>query len=710
MVGLTPVEAGFHPSFIPNSWYNIALEFVAAEAYLSMPGSKKLKQPSHQKTGDVQQAGGLSAELNLSAQLLDNATDSINVIDLEGNVVYVNERACKSLGYSRDELIGMNIHKLVSPEHAVFIETRVKEVMEKGESTFETAQIRKDGSLVPLELHARVIEYGGRNLILDVGRDITERKKLEEELRLESLLLDSTIDSIFLRDVDEKIIYANKASYETRGYSKEEFLNLKVHEFLDPDDIKSLEQRTQAILERGRSVFQVTHIRKDGSKMPVEIDADVITLGDRRLILTVVRDITERKKAEEELKLKSEILDNATDFIFLRNPDGKIVYTNKMASESHGYSKEEIMGMNVRQLLLPEEARIVEPRTQELLKKGKLAFESVHVRKDGSTITMEVHSRVIEAVGEQFILSVCRNISERKRLEEEIRLKAQLLDGATDIIYLRDLDGNYLYMNETASKYLGYTREELLTMTIQQLVPHGYPTASGLLQPELDQKGEAAFETYLIRKDGSLMPVEVHARLIESGGKKLIFGISRDITERKKMEEIIKQLAYHDTLTGLPNRALFADRFNLALAHAIRYQHKLALLMMDLDKFKEVNDTLGHEAGDALLKEVGSRLSGLVRKIDTVSRMGGDEFVLLLTEVHQVEAANSVAQKIVDAIKQPFVIDGHERSVTTSIGIALYPDEGKDIDTLLKHADDAMYQVKNRGRNGYLRYTPPITP
>ncbi len=678
-----------------------------------MPGTGKIKQSSRRKTADVQRAGGLPAELkekwqapNLSAQILDSATDSINVIDLEGNIIYINDRTCKSLGYSRDEMMGMNLRQIVSTEFVPLIETRTKEILEKGELTFETAHIRKDGSIVPLELHARVIEYDGRKLILDVGRDITERKKLEEELKLESLLLDSTTDSIYLRDENGTIVYANRASYETRGYTKEEFMSLKIQDFLDPDDAKSLGQRTQAMLERGRLAFQVTHIRKDGSKMPVEIDADVITYGGRRLILTVVRDITKRKKLEEELKLRADILDSATDLIFLRNLDGQFVYVNKVAIEYLGYSKEEILSMNIQQLLVPDEARQVASRTKELLKRGKYVFESSQVRKDGSIIPMEVHAQAIEFGDKQFVLAVCRDITRRKKAEEELRLRSQLLDSATDIIYLRDFDGNYLYMNEAASKHLGYTREELLTMTINKLVPHGYPTASGLLQQELEQEGEAVFETYLTRKDGSLMPVEVHARLIEVGGRKLISGISRDITERKKMEEVIKQLAYHDTLTGLPNRALFADRFHLALAHAKRYQHKLALLMMDLDKFKEVNDTLGHEAGDDLLKEVGSRLSSLVRKTDTVSRRGGDEFVLLLTEVHQVEDATSVAQKIVEAILKPFVLGGRRRSITTSIGIALYPDDGQDIDTLLSHADDALYQVKHQGRNGYMRYTP----
>jgi diguanylate cyclase (GGDEF)-like protein len=221
---------------------------------------------------------------------------------------------------------------------------------------------------------------------------------------------------------------------------------------------------------------------------------------------------------------------------------------------------------------------------------------------------------------------------------------------------------------------------------------------------EMLSKGTITFESVNVRKDGSSIPVEVRATAIESGGNRFFIAIVRDITERKKTEEYIKQLAYHDTLTGLPNRTLFNDRFDHALAHASRYQHKLALLVMDLDHFKEVNDSLGHAAGDNLLKEIANRLATIMRKIDTVSRMGGDEFLLLLAEITGEEDASAVAQKVLEAIRQPVVLLGKELKVTASIGIALYPDDGSNLDSLLSNADDAMYQVKRAGRNGFQHY------
>ncbi len=182
--------------------------------------------------------------------------------------------------------------------------------------------------------------------------------------------------------------------------------------------------------------------------------------------------------------------------------------------------------------------------------------------------------------------------------------------------------------------------------------------------------------------------------------------VLRDITERKRAEETIKYMAYHDALTGLPNRRLFSDRLNLALAHACRNQQKLVVMLLDLDNFKDINDTLGHTVGDQLLQVVGQRLTSVLRKGDTVARLGGDEFMLLLPEVTQEEDAAGVAQKILEAIREPFVFGGHELHVATSIGIALYPDDGEDGDTLMKNADIAMYRAKDQGRDNYQRYTP----
>ena len=179
----------------------------------------------------------------------------------------------------------------------------------------------------------------------------------------------------------------------------------------------------------------------------------------------------------------------------------------------------------------------------------------------------------------------------------------------------------------------------------------------------------------------------------------------RELAQRKRAEETVRQLAYHDTLTGLPNRSLFNDRLGVALARARRQKHKVAVMLLDLDRFKEVNDTLGHSVGDQLLKAVGERVVDVLRESDTVSRMGGDEFLLLLPEMEEPGHAITAAQRILDVIREPFVLDQHSLRITTSIGFAIYPDDAADEDTLVKKADIAMYLAKDRGRDNCQHYT-----
>jgi len=178
--------------------------------------------------------------------------------------------------------------------------------------------------------------------------------------------------------------------------------------------------------------------------------------------------------------------------------------------------------------------------------------------------------------------------------------------------------------------------------------------------------------------------------------------------ERKRSEETIRWLAYHDSLTNLPNRALFNDRLTIALTHAHRGRQKLVVMLLDLDQFKEINDTLGHSVGDKLLQLVGSRLTNLLRKGDTVARVGGDEFLLLLPGITRMEDATNIAQKILELFQEPFVLNNQKLYITTSIGIVTYPNNGEDADILIKNADIAMYYAKKKGRNNYQHYTPTM--
>jgi len=230
------------------------------------------------------------------------------------------------------------------------------------------------------------------------------------------------------------------------------------------------------------------------------------------------------------------------------------------------------------------------------------------------------------------------------------------------------------------------------------------PKLRDLLEDILPKK--VSFDNYEVEHDFAIIGRRImllNARQIQraSGKERIILLAIEDITERKQSEEKIQQMAYHDSLTGLPNRKLFSDRLGIALIHAQRNQKKVGIAMLDLDNFKDVNDTLGHDAGDILLKAAAMRLSAELRKVDTVARFGGDEFVLILPDLKVIEDAIPVAQKIVDSFRKSFLIDTNQLIVTMSIGIAVYPNDGTDEAMLLKNADIAMYQAKQAGRDRY---------
>ena len=283
----------------------------------------------------------------------------------------------------------------------------------------------------------------------------------------------------------------------------------------------------------------------------------------------------------------------------------------------------------------------------------------------------------------------------------------RLLDKSSNEIYIFDADSlKFTHVNKGGRDNLGFSAKELGKMTAVDLKPEIDRTEFiSLIEPL--RKGEIEqihFETLHQRKDGSHYPVEVSLQYSPDEDPPVFVAMILDITEKKKTDDTLNYLAYYDSLTGLPNRSLFVDRLEQAMKVADRYEQLVAVLFIDLDQFKNINDSLGHDAGDSLLKEAAERLSGCMRSSDTVARWGGDEFCLLLQNIYHVDNINIVAEKIVARFAEPFDVCGKEMVVTASIGINLYPIDDTNVKSLLKNADTAMYHAKDKGRNNYQFY------
>jgi diguanylate cyclase (GGDEF)-like protein/PAS domain S-box-containing protein len=426
-----------------------------------------------------------------------------------------------------------------------------------------------------------------------------------------------------------------------------------------------------------------------------------------------------RERAEGALVDSEEkyrvLLDGVHDHaIFLLDRGGRVVSWNAGAERIKGYTADEIIGRDFSCFFSPEDINLGRPA--EVLgitaTRGRYQEDGIRVRKDGSQFWASVTFTALrDADGSlRGFSEISRDLSESK--ESEARYRG-LLEAAPDAMVVVNQAGEIVLLNVQAEKQFGYRRDELVGQKMKNIIPEGFAErliADALRSAEdaLAQQIGTGIELNGKRKDGSEFPIEIMLSPLESAEGILVTAAIRDITTRKRSEALMIHSSEHDFLTGLPNRMLLSDRVNQAIRMAIRHKRKVAVLFVDLDGFKHINDSLGHSTGDKLLQSVGKRLVGCVRGSDTVSRLGGDEFVVLLSEEEDSEGASITAKRMLRAVAEAHFIDQHDLHIACSIGVSLYPDDGLNAETLIKNADTAMYQAKENGRQTYQYFKPAM--
>ena len=420
-----------------------------------------------------------------------------------------------------------------------------------------------------------------------------------------------------------------------------------------------------------------------------------------------VKKITESHVEDDEM-YKILMINSPTGIYIIQ--DGRFKFVNNKFKEYTGFSDEELLDRDSLSLVFPEDRERVRQNAILMLKgKTSLPYEFRVINKKGEIMwTLETVASITYR-RQRAVLGNYMDITGQKDMEEAIREREErfraIIENIEDGYAEIDIGTNFTFFNDSFLRIVGYTRDEFMGINLQEVIDQEELPRLIQAVDEVRKTGKASrgVEIKFIRKGGASRYVETSISLIKDvKGQTVGFrGIIRDTTDRREMEDTIRKLAYYDSLTGLPNRLLLRDRLSMAIAYAKRNKKKLALMMLDLDKFKEVNDTLGHQMGDCLLQRVGDRMTDLVRESDDVTRMGGDEFVVLLPEISRVEDSVVVAKKILASFQEPFLCNDHKLSITTSIGIAIFPDHGQDGNTLMKHADIAMYQAKGKGGNNY---------
>jgi diguanylate cyclase (GGDEF)-like protein/PAS domain S-box-containing protein len=577
----------------------------------------------------------------------------------------------------------------------------------------------KDGSTKEIEFRPFLLDDGRAVTILS---DITAHRKAEQSLRESEerfrILFEESRDAIFISSRDGGLVHANRAFLDLFRCDPAQVQTLNVANlYFNPSDRK----RFQAEIEQTGSVrdFEVILKKLDGSVMDCLLTAAVRKATDGSVLgyQGIIRDVSLQKQMEETLRqseAKYRSIFEATGTAMIIMEDNGILSTaNHEFTVLSGYGREEIEGKkSFSEFIDQEDADRMDEyhRVRRMTADG--APHNYELRLiNRSSDRKDIFITVSMMPGTRQTIASLLDITEQKQFQEAIakshRTMRDIIENAPIGVMLIDTTGAVEFINPEMVRISGTTRDQFQSLNVLKLP--GY-SRIGLsekiqrgLQGEYFRLDSVEYTSYFGKRttisNFTGMPFE------ESGKKKLLLFVE-DITKQKFSELQLSYLATHDTLTGLPNRTLFYDRLNIALANAHRYDQRLAVMLFDLDRFKEVNDSLGHKVGDALLKSVGERITDLLRSSDTLARMGGDEFLVLLSTITMTSDVDIVLRKMLDAFRKPFLLEGRSLTITTSIGVSVYPDDGVDSETLVKRADIAMYLAKQGGRNGYRKFSP----
>ena len=563
---------------------------------------------------------------------------------------------------------------------------------------------RGDGVQFPAEIHGVRLAFGDRPAMQFVISDITERRQAQETIVGLARFPEENPNAVLRVSSQGVLLYANPAARPLL-----ESWNRRVGDSVPESWMPALEealsqgetQRYEVLIDQRHLVFMLAPVSESG------------------YLNLYGMDVTETRRYEQRLAASEAnyraVFNTVGDAIFIHDAgNGAILDVNQAAVNLYGYSPQEARTKDVGDL----SAGPPYYGQEQALEKIMLAvagqpqvYEWQARKKDGSLFWAEISLKRATIGGNDRLLSLVRDVSERRQAQEQIQLLAKVFENTIEGITVTDTRGTIQMVNPGFSHITGYSAEEALGRNPRVLKSDRHDADFyAAMWRSIVQDGHWSGEIWNRRKNGEAYPEWLTINVIKDsmGEASHYVALFHDITEIKRSEDKIKHQAYHDALTGLPNRQLFNDRLEVALARAQRNHETLAILFLDLDHFKTINDSLGHAVGDLLLQEVAQRLKSSVRQEDTVSRLGGDEFIMILPEVGGADYAVAAAGRIIDALEKPIHLRGHALYVTCSVGITIYPNDGEDLETLVKNADMAMYRAKEEGRNTYRLFTPAM--
>ncbi len=517
-----------------------------------------------------------------------------------------------------------------------------------------------------------------------------------------SAILNAATDSIVMINLDTTCLIINPAGAARLGRRADDIVGQPLCEIVAPEAAARRKAIVEHVIQTKQPILfedeESENVWFEHSIYPVFDDSASVNR-----IAIVSRDISKRKQAEEALARtlaeKEVILDNSPVGIAFLTEQQQFIRVNNQLEKLFGYTEKELQGKTTEILYFSTKdyaKKQTFPKTERLMR-----------HKNGTTFWCSVLVQAIEPedLSKGYIWSL-EDITEQRRVQENQRLAATVFETISEGVMITDANNDIIMVNPAFTHLTGYSFDEVVGKKPVVLIS-GHHNASfyKTMWKSLHETGKWQGEIRNRRKNGEFYVEWLSIVAVREANHNIVqyVAVFSDITKRKEAEELIWHQAHHDALTGLPNRTLFADRLLQAVHIAKKSQKKqLAVMFIDLDRFKWVNDTMGHEAGDLLLKEVALRLNACVRDTDTVARLGGDEFTVIMTQINHILDTQTIAKRILKSLSTPFMLKEQEVSIASSIGIASFPKDGLDAETLLKKADTAMYQAKNQGRNRFI--------
>ncbi|MDP2560664.1 EAL domain-containing protein [Psychrobium sp. 1_MG-2023] len=668
----------------------------------------------------------LAREKGILKSLIDSIPDLIFYKTSESEYIGCNKAFEGFIGHSEDFLIKKTDHDLFDPELADFFREKDRLMLAAGgtqsnEEWVEYPDSRKvllDTVKTPLRT-----ENGEVFGLVGISRDITSKHQDAERIKESELvhrsIIHTAIDGFWVLSIDGDITDTNAAYCQMSGYSSDELLTMSINELDASYNEQELSGIIDYIMAGAEQRFTTQHRRKDGSTYFVEVNATYWPNNGGKFFV-FIRDITERQQSQQVLK-ESETrfrhLCESMPKIAVQGYDKEheVIFWNDASETLYGYSSQQAIGNTLESLIVPESYVKTETlRMKQWFDQGSAGAAEEVVRQNAQQQHINVFStRVLirNLNNEVELYCIDIDLTAQKLAEERAIVLTQALEQSPISVMITDKEGFIEYVNQAfIAESDGAEGNELVAiggrsslLSAHEGFEDGYEGIWKTVAQGKQWQGE--LEIKQANSESLWQLVNVTPIFSSNGNINHYLTVKQDITQQKEQELKIVQQAHFDNLTGLPNRFLALDRLRHMLAEAKRLNHKLAVLFLDFDDFKKVNDTLGHSAGDELLVEASCRLQNAVRESDVVGRLGGDEFIILVHVEGEPSQLSIIADKLLEQFRTPFVISGREFVSTISIGIAIFPDDSQNPQELLRQADSAMYHSKELGRNTYNFYT-----